>query len=84
MMSDDMEWPQHCCYGHSILKSPNLVEMPSNGLGRNRLNPAAPGCSPTRASIIAGRINERVGVLQVGDSINNQERMLSTEFQKAG
>lgn len=36
------------------------------------------------ASVMTGRTNDRTGVFAVGDSINKQEKMLSTAFQKAG
>ena len=84
VMADDMGWAQTGYYGHPLLKTPHLDEMASSGLRLDRFYVAAPSCSPTRASILTGRTNDRTGVFRVGDCINKQEMMLSTAFRNAG
>ena len=84
VMADDMGWAQTGYYGHPIMKTPNLDAMASNGLRMDRFYAAAPSCTPTRASVLTGRTNDRTGAFRVGQPLNKQEKLLSTAFQDAG
>lgn len=84
VMADDMGWAQTGYYGYPILKTPNLDDMASSGLRMDRFYAGAPSCTPTRASVLTGRTNDRTGAFRVGHSINKQEKMLSTAFRDAG
>ena len=84
VMADDMGWAQTGYYGHPIVKTPNLDAMASNGLRMDRFYAAAPSCTPTRASVLTGRTNDRTGAFRVGQPLNKQEKLLSTAFQDAG
>jgi len=83
-MADDMGWAQSSYYGHPMLKTPNLDDMASSGLRMDRFYAGAPSCTPTRATVLTGRTNDRTGAARVGHSINKQEKMLSTAFRDAG
>ena len=84
VMADDMGWAQTGYYGHPILKKPHLDAMAENGLRMDRFYAGAPSCTPTRASVMTGRTNDRTGAFRVGSYINKQEKMLSTAFKDAG
>lgn len=84
LMADDMGWAQTGYYGHPVMKTPNLDDMAKNGLRMDRFYAGAPSCTPTRASVLTGRTNDRTGAFRVGASINKQEKMLSTAFRDAG
>ena len=84
VMADDMGWAQTGYYGYPIMKTPNLDDMAKNGLRMDRFYAGAPSCTPTRASVMTGRTNDRTGAFRVGHGINNQEKMLSTAFREAG
>ncbi|MEL7186327.1 MAG: sulfatase-like hydrolase/transferase [Pseudomonadota bacterium] len=84
LMADDMGWAQTGYYGHPVMKTPNLDAMAANGLRMDRFYAGAPSCTPTRASVLTGRTNDRTGAFRVGQSINKQEKMLSTAFRDAG
>jgi arylsulfatase A-like enzyme len=84
VMADDMGWAQTGYYGHPILKTPHLDAMSENGLRMDRFYAGAPSCTPTRASVMTGRTNDRTGAFRVGSYINKQEKMLSTAFKDAG
>ena len=62
IMTDDQGWGQTGYYNHPLLKTPNLDEMANNGLRFDRFYAGAPVCSPTRASVLTGRSNDRTGV----------------------
>ena len=61
-MTDDQGWGQTGYYSHPVLKTPNLDLMAKNGLRLDRFYAGAPQCSPTRASVLTGRNNDRTGV----------------------
>ncbi len=84
LMADDMGWAQTGYYGHPLLKTPHLDAMARAGLRMDRFYAGAPSCSPTRASVMTGRTNDRTGVFRVGDSINKQEKTLAAAFRQAG
>lgn len=84
LMADDMGWAQTGYYGHPVMKTPNLDDMARNGLRMDRFYAGAPSCTPTRASVMTGRTNDRTGAFRVGHAINKQEKVLSTAFRDAG
>lgn len=84
VMADDQGWGQTGYNGHPILKTPNLDEMANNGLRFERFYAAAPVCSPTRASVLTGRTNQRTGVESHGYALRLQEKTLATALSNAG
>ena len=84
LMADDMGWWQTGYYGHPLLKTPNLDAMAAAGLRLDRFYAGAPSCTPTRATVMTGRTNDRTGAVRVGVAIDPRERMLSTAFRQAG
>ena len=84
LMADDMGWAQTGYYGYPHMKTPNLDDMARGGLRMDRFYAGAPSCTPTRASVLTGRTNDRTGAFRVGHAINKQEQMLSTAFREAG
>ena len=84
LMADDMGWWQTSYNGHPLLKTPNLDAMAAAGLRMDRFYAGAPSCTPTRATVMTGRTNDRTGAVRVGVAIDPREQMLSTAFQQAG
>jgi len=84
MMADDQGWGQTSYNNHPILKTPNLDKMAENGLRFNRFYAGAPLCSPTRASVLTGRSNDRTGVNTVGYPLCKQEKTIAQALKKAG
>lgn len=84
VMTDDQGWGQTGYYNHPVLKTPNLDAMARNGLRFDRFYAAAPVCSPTRASVLTGRTNNRTGVPSHGYALRLQEKTLPRAMQKAG
>ncbi len=84
LMADDMGWAQTGYYGHSLLKTPHFDAMAAAGLRMDRFYAGAPSCTPTRATVITGRTNDRTGAFRVGDSINKQEKTIAQAFGQAG
>ena len=84
IMTDDQGWGQTGYYDHPVLETPNLDAMAENGLRFERFYAAAPVCSPTRASILTGRTNDRTGVIDHGYALRKQEKTIAVALQKAG
>ncbi|MGY8768902.1 MAG: sulfatase family protein [Pirellulales bacterium] len=84
VMADDQGWGQVGYYNHPILKTPHLDAMADSGLRLDRFYAAAPVCSPTRASVLTGRTNNRGGVIQHGYALHLQEKTISQALKKAG
>ena len=84
IMTDDQGWGQTGYYDHPVLETPNLDAMAENGLRFERFYAAAPVCSPTRASILTGRTNDRTGVVDHGYALRKQEKTIAVALQKAG
>ncbi len=84
VMTDDQGWGQVGYYNHPVLKTPNLDAMAANGLRFDRFYAGSASCSPTRASVMTGRSNDRTGVLNHGYPLRIQEKTLPQAMQKAG
>ena len=84
VMADDMGWAQTGYYGYPLMKTQNLDDMAQNGLRLDRFYAAAPSCTPTRASVLTGRTNDRTGAFRVGHSLNKQEMTIASAFRNAG
>lgn len=84
VMADDMGWGQTGYYNHPVLKTPNLDAMAKNGLRFDRFYAGASNCSPTRATVMTGRTNERTGVLNHGVPLRPQEITIARLLSEAG
>ena len=84
VMADDQGWGQTSYNNHPILKTPNLDKMAENGIRFNRFYAGAPVCSPTRASVLTGRSNDRTGVYSHGYAICKQEKTIAQALKEAG
>lgn len=84
VMTDDQGWGQTSYNGHSHLKTPNLDAMASNGLRLDRFYAGASNCSPTRATVMTGRSNDRTGVHDHGFPLRKQEKTIAQALREAG
>ncbi|MEZ6134553.1 MAG: sulfatase-like hydrolase/transferase [Pirellulaceae bacterium] len=84
VMADDQGWGETGYYNHPVLRTPNLDGMATAGLRFDRYYAAAPVCSPTRASVLTGRSNNRTGVESHGYALRLQEKTLAQALQQAG
>ena len=84
VMTDDQGWGQTSYNGHPLLKTPHLDAMAQNGLRFNRFYAGCAVCSPTRASVLTGRCNDRTGVPSHGHPLRLQEKTIGEALKKAG
>ena len=58
---DDMGWRDAVCYGSTFYETPNIDRLARDGMRFTDAYAACPVCSPTRASIMAGKYPARMG-----------------------
>ena len=61
---DDLGWTDLGCYGSTFYETPNIDRLASEGMRFTDAYAACPVCSPTRASIVAGKYPARLGITQ--------------------
>ncbi|MET2986392.1 sulfatase-like hydrolase/transferase [Aureibaculum conchae] len=62
IMTDDQGWYDVGFNGNTIVKTPNLDLLASEGIILDRFYSGGPVCSPTRASLLTGRNPVRMGI----------------------
>ena len=62
LLADDMGYGDLACYGHPIIKSPNLDRLAKQGVRLTDCYAASSNCSPSRMAILTGRSPYRVGM----------------------
>ena len=61
-LTDDQGWGDLACYGHPVIKSPNLDKFAAEGMRLTQCYAACSVCSPSRSAILTGRTPYRNGV----------------------
>src|SRR6476620_923876 len=62
ILADDLGWSDLACYGGDVHETPHLDKLAAQGTRFTNAYAAAPVCSPTRASILAGKHPARLGI----------------------
>jgi arylsulfatase A len=89
MVSDDLGYGDVACYGHPLVKTPNIDGLAKQGLRLTSYYAASPICSPSRAGLMTGRTPQRVGVHNwIGDGspvhLRRSEITVATLLRDAG
>ncbi len=84
VMADDQGWGQTGYRNHPHLKTPHLDAMAANGLRFEHFYAGASNCSPTRATVLTGRSNDRTGVLDHGYPLRLQEKTIAQALRNNG
>ncbi len=62
ILSDDLGYGDLACYGHPVIKTPNIDRLAREGMRFTTCYAAAANCSPARAGLMTGRTPYRVGI----------------------
>lgn len=62
IFADDLGYGDLSCYGHPTIRTPNLDRMASEGMRFTQFYVSTNVCSPSRASLLTGRLPIRNGV----------------------
>ena len=64
ILADDMGYGDLGCYGVKDIKTPNIDKLSTQGVRFTNFYANGPECTPTRASLLSGRYQQRVGGLE--------------------
>ncbi len=78
IMADDMGYGDLSCYGSTLISTPNLDKMASEGIKFTDFHSNGPVCSPTRAAILTGKYQQRVGIDGVVTAKHDRDKGLDT------
>ena len=62
IMADDLGYGDLSCYGNENIKTPNLDQLASEGIRFTDFHSNGAVCSPTRAALLTGKYQQRVGI----------------------
>ncbi|MGC1272842.1 MAG: sulfatase-like hydrolase/transferase [Planctomycetaceae bacterium] len=62
ILCDDLGYGDLGCFGHPVMRTPNLDRLASEGVRLTSCYSASPVCSPSRAGLMTGRTPSRAGV----------------------
>ena len=62
ILADDLGYGDLSCFGHPVIKTPNLDRLAEEGMRLTDCYAAAPVCSPARAGMLTGRTPYRCGI----------------------
>ena len=82
---DDMGWTDAGCYGSTLYETPNIDRLAAQGMRFTDAYAACPVCSPTRASIMAGKYPARLKITNYGSKpLPLEEVTVAEAFKEAG
>lgn len=89
VLADDLGWGDLGCYGHPLIRTPNLDRFAGQGVRFSQCYSACGVCSPSRSAILTGRTPYRNGVyrwIPEGHEVHlrSSEISIATLLQDAG
>ncbi len=90
IMADDLGYGDLGCYGCDDIDTPNLDRLASEGLRFTDHYANGPTCSPTRAALLTGRYQQRIGLdnalyyQEKGRGLDPDGRTLADDLHDAG
>lgn len=72
------------CYGNEYVRTPNIDKLAKNGVKFNNAYAQSSVCTPSRASFLTGRYPRTTCARQNGQSINENERLISKILSEHG
>ncbi|MBC8327352.1 MAG: sulfatase [Planctomycetes bacterium] len=89
LFADDLGYGDLACYGHPVIRTPNLDRMAAEGLRFTQFYSASPACTASRYSLLTGRLPARSGFAWVLGpksvrGLHPEERTLAEELRQAG
>src|SRR3979411_385750 len=72
------------CYGHPVLKTPNIDSIAARGMRFERFYVATPVCMPNRATLMTGRMPSVPGVRSTGSPLSLQSNTFVDALRASG
>ena len=73
IMADDLGYGDIGCYGSKTIVTPNLDRLASEGMRFTDYHSNGAVCSPTRAALMTGKYQQRVGIEGVITAAHNRD-----------
>ena len=74
ILADDLGYGDLSCYGHPRAQTPHIDRLAQTGVRFTQHYANGPECSPTRAALLTGRYQQRVGGLECAIGTGNVGR----------
>lgn len=74
IVADDMGYGDLQCYGSTHVKTPNIDRLAAEGVRFTSFYSNGGECTPTRAALLSGRYQQRVGGLECAIGLGNHGR----------
>lgn len=71
ILADDLGYGDLSCYGATEIRTPRLDHLASEGARLTAFYSNGPECTPTRAALLTGRYQQRVGGLECAIGLGN-------------
>lgn len=84
IIADDMEWDDAGCYGHPIVRTPNLNRLAADGILFDNAFVTSSSCSPSRASIITGKYPHNTGAEELHWPVPKNQTTFVEELRNSG
>jgi arylsulfatase A len=88
IVADDLGYGDVGCYGNTVNATPHIDALANGGLKFTDFHSNGPVCSPTRAAMLTGRYQQRVGIESaLGEDeqgLSSRELTVATCLQNAG
>ncbi len=84
ILTDDQSYKALGASGNSIIKTPHLDQLASEGINFSNANVTFALCSPSRASILTGHYGSQNGVIGLGGVLNRGEKTIAQHLKAGG
>ncbi len=79
IMADDLGYNDLSCYGSKTINTPHLDRLAAEGMRFTDFHSNGAVCSPTRAALMTGKYQQRVGIEGVITAAHDREKGLALE-----
>ena len=85
ILADDMGWGDLGSYGNTVIKTPNLDRLATEGVRFTTFYVPAPICAPSRAGLMTGRLPGRTGIpWNPPDKLHDDEVVIAEVLKARG
>ncbi len=78
IMADDLGYGDLGCYGNNAINTPHIDQLAKEGIRFTDFHANGPVCSPTRAALLTGKYQQRVGIPGVVTAKKHRHHGLAT------
>lgn len=83
-ISDDISQEDHGCYGHPVIKTPEIDRLAAGGMRFDQAYLTISSCSPSRCSIITGRYPHNTGAPELHSKLPDDQVRFPELLREAG